>query len=397
MPTNLIHATVVTEDDCIEDSAVVIDEQGAIAAVDPDCLPQGRMYDCRGGLLMPGIIDLHSDHVETVIEARPGVFFPVEVALPQIDTINAAAGITTAFHAVSFTARGNLLRRIDNAKRLTHLLHDLDRHGSIEHRVHCRYEVTQPDALPAIEAAVEQGHADLVSIMDHSPGQGQFKSMEAFVAYYSAHHRMTPEEAEAFGLEAQRLAREATDGVRDLLDVCHARGVTTASHDDDSAERVNLFRDLGVRICEFPINLEAAHCATRFGMPTVLGAPNILRGGSQSGSMRALDGILAEVCDCLCSDYAPWTILQAVLALPELTTCSLPEAVALATSHPAAAVALDDRGRVAPGLRADLVLVDRSGEQPAVRSVWCAGEQVYQQRVKRQGAPRRAPAVGAGA
>ena len=161
-----------------------------------------------------------------------------------------------------------------------------------------------------IEDLIKDGIATLVSVMDHSPGQGQFRSIESFVNYYTKNHGITREEAVAFG-EAKQSQRQA--GHKRALELCamaSEHGVKVASHDDDSLDRVIAVQETGATISEFPINLETTTAAHERGMHTILGAPNILRGGSQSGNMRALDAVLAGACDCLCADYAPAAMLQ---------------------------------------------------------------------------------------
>jgi alpha-D-ribose 1-methylphosphonate 5-triphosphate diphosphatase len=165
--------------------------------------------------------------------------------------------------------------------------------------------------------------------------------------------------------------------MEDLAMAAHAANISVASHDDDSAERIETMREIKADISEFPITPEAAKAAKDAGMWTIFGAPNILRGRSQSGSMKAIDAIHADLADCLCADYAPASLLVSVFRIPELSDLDLTAAIRLVTVNPAKAARLDDRGEIAVGKRADLIAVDVPGGLPQVTDVWCGGDRVY--------------------
>jgi alpha-D-ribose 1-methylphosphonate 5-triphosphate diphosphatase len=190
-------------------------------------------------------------------------------------------------------------------------------------------------------------------------------------------HAMSREQAE----EAAQAKTRAKDGavarVEALLSHAQGLGIPTASHDDDSIQRIATMRNLGVAMSEFPITLDTARAAVSCGLPTILGAPNVLRGQSQSGSMRAIDAIRAGVASCLCSDYQPSALIAAAYTVAAQTDLTLPQAVALVTLNPAQACGLSDRGRIAPGLRADLVAVAQVGTQPLISHTWSAGRLVF--------------------
>jgi alpha-D-ribose 1-methylphosphonate 5-triphosphate diphosphatase len=190
-------------------------------------------------------------------------------------------------------------------------------------------------------------------------------------------HGMSREQAE----EAAQSKVDALDGAigRVELLLAHARrhGIPTASHDDDSVHRIAAMRALGVAMSEFPITLDTAQAAVSCGLPTILGAPNVLRGQSQSGSMRAIDAIRAGVASCLCSDYQPSTLIAAAFAAARQAGLTLSQAAALVSANPALACGLTDRGRIQAGLRADLIAVQTVGEQPLVTHTWSAGRLVF--------------------
>lgn len=375
----LTGARVVLKTEVIEDAAILI-EDDVIAAINPGSGNGAEVIDLRGQTLIPGMIDLHCDALEKEVEPRPNVHFPLDFASAQADKRNAAAGVTTVFHALSFANEELGVRNNAFAASVARAVHAWNPHGLIDNRVHCRYEVTDPTAPEVLLELMEADEMHLLSVMDHSPGQGQFKDIAAFRDYLSRTYKKS--ETELDSLVANKLAQAegAMDRIRTLVDAAKARNIHVASHDDDTPEKVETLHRLGVGISEFPINLESARAARERGMSTVFGAPNILRGKSQSGAVRALDAVLAGVADCLCADYHPATLIVAVFRLPELAGISLPEAVRLVTTNPAHAAGLDDRGEIAVGRRADLVSVAHINGLAQTSRVFCAGKPVFEAR-----------------
>jgi alpha-D-ribose 1-methylphosphonate 5-triphosphate diphosphatase len=377
MPTTLLtNARIVLADDVLDNASLLI-EDDRIAAIDPAGARADHIVDLGGQTLLPGLIDLHCDAIEKEAEPRARVLFPLEFAVAQVDRRNAAAGITTPYHAVSFANREWGVRNNETAAEIIRALHAFRPHSLVDNRVHCRYEVTDPHAVPVLSDLMDAGMVGLLSVMDHSPGQGQFKTLDAYLEYMMGNHGMSREQAE----EAARAKTEARDGavgrVEHLLERARRNGVPTASHDDDSVHRIAAMRALGVAMSEFPITLDTAKAAVSCGLPTILGAPNVLRGQSQSGSMRAIDAIRAGVASCLCSDYQPSTLIAAAFVAARQASLSLPEAVALVATNPAKAAGLQDRGRIQAGLRADLAAVATIGSQVLVSHTWSAGRLVF--------------------
>ncbi|ARP80282.1 alpha-D-ribose 1-methylphosphonate 5-triphosphate diphosphatase [Bordetella genomosp. 8] len=377
MPTTLLtHARIVLADDVLENASLLI-EDDLIAAVDPDGARPDHVVDLRGHTLVPGLVDLHCDAIEKEAEPRSRVLFPLEFAVAQVDRRNAAAGITTPYHAVSFANREWGVRNNETAAQVIRMVHAFRQHSLVDNRVHCRYEVTDPHAVPVLSSLMDEGVVHLLSVMDHSPGQGQFKTLDAYLEYMMGNHGMSREQAEE-AAQAKTAAREGAVGrVEHLLERARLNGIPTASHDDDSVHRIAAMRALGVAMSEFPITLDTAKAAVSCGLPTILGAPNVLRGQSQSGSMRAIDAIRAGVASCLCSDYQPSTLIAAAFVAARQASLPLPRALALVTSNPADAAGLRDRGRIQAGLRADLTAVAMVGGQPLVSHTWSAGRQVF--------------------
>jgi alpha-D-ribose 1-methylphosphonate 5-triphosphate diphosphatase len=369
----LTHATVVFADEVRDDVAVLI-EGDTIAALDPASSAGATEMNLAGRTLMPGLVDLHCDAMEKEVEPRPGVHFPLDFACAQADKRNAAAGITTVYHALSFANHELGVRNNAFAAEIARAIHDWQPHALVDNRVHLRYELTDETAPPVLSALLDAGHAHLLSFMDHSPGQGQFRDVEAYRRYLAKTYKTDERELDDILERKAQAAKGALGRMEALAAQARSRGVAIASHDDDSPAKVATVCALGAVISEFPINLETAQAARAHGLATLFGAPNILRGKSQSGNMRALDAVLAGVADCLCGDYSPAALLPSVMRLPTLAGITLPAAIALVTRNPARAAGLIDRGEIAVGMRADLIAVKHLGGLPQAERVWSGGK-----------------------
>jgi alpha-D-ribose 1-methylphosphonate 5-triphosphate diphosphatase len=379
MKTCLTHARVVLTDEVLHDACVLIDN-GVISAIEPESCAGYEVIDLQGKWLMPGMIDLHCDALEKEVEPRPNVHFPLTFACAQADKRNAAAGITTVYHALSFAHDELGVRNNHFAAQIARAVHDWHPHGLVDNRVHCRYEITDETGLPILKELLAEQSMHLISMMDHTPGQGQFKDMAAYRDYLTRTYKKTADEVEVIVERKVEAASGAYTRMVELAQAAHGAGISVASHDDDSAERVATMSDIGADISEFPISLEAAKAAKAVGMSTIFGAPNIIRGKSQSGSMRAIDAIHEGVADCLCADYAPATLIMAVMSIPGLTDLDLPSTVRLVTANPARAAKLEDRGSIEVGKRADLIAVGEPGGLPQVTDAWVHGKPAYRAR-----------------
>lgn len=379
MKTYLTHARIALADAIIEDGSLLI-EDGKICAINPEVVNGARTVDLEHKLLMPGMIDLHCDALEKEVEPRPSVYFPLDFACAQADKRNAAAGITTVYHALSFAHEELGVRNNEFAAAVARAVNAWQPHALVDNRVHCRYEITDETGPAILRQLLAENAMHLISMMDHTPGQGQFKDMAAYRDYLSRTYKKTADEVTVIVERKLAAASGAFTRMQALAQAAHAAGVAVASHDDDCADRVETMRGIGAGISEFPISLEAARAAKNAGMSTVFGAPNILRGKSQSGSMKALEAIHEGLADCLCADYAPASLIVAVLRIPEVSDLDLAATIRLVTCNPAKAAGLDDRGEIALGQRADLIGVDKPAGLPQVSDVWCEGSLVYRAR-----------------
>ena len=377
MKTYLTHCRLITTNAVIDDAAVLI-EDGYIVAINPEFTNNVESISLNGQYLLPGLVDLHCDAIEKEIEPRPNAFFPMDFAIAQIDRNNAAVGITTPFHAISFAYEEFGLRNNEKAAQIVRSLHNYQPQALVNNRVHCRYEITDPTGLPILLNLLQSDDIHLISFMDHTPGQGQFKNVQAYQDYLARAYNKSATEVEAIALKKIDQGADALERVKTLISKALSLGVQVASHDDDTPERIASMQVLGIHLSEFPINLETAQAAKKAGLQTIFGAPNLLRGQSQSGSMKAIDAIKHQVGDILCADYSPASLLAAAFRIPELLGWSLPDAIALVTHNPAQAVNLSDRGEIATGKRADLIVVQCPHGFPQVTTTWVGGRMVYQ-------------------
>lgn len=377
MKTYLTHARIVLTNSIVKDGSLLI-EDGHISAINPESVSNAEVTDLDGSTLMPGMIDLHCDALEKEVEPRPNVHFPLNFACAQADKRNAAAGITTVYHALSFAHEELGVRNNEMAAQIARAVHEWQPHALVDNRVHCRYEITDESSLPILKQLLSEDAMHLVSMMDHTPGQGQFQDIAAYREYLTRTYKKTADEVTVIIERKLEAATGAFARMEELALAAHASGISVASHDDDSAERIKTMSGIGADISEFPISLEAAQAAKAAGMSTIFGAPNILRGKSQSGSIKAIDAIHAGVADCLCADYSPASLIVSIFHIAKSTELGLPAAIRLVTANPAKAARLDDRGEITTGKRADLIAVGMPGGLPQVTNVWSHGVNVYQ-------------------
>lgn len=372
------NARIVTAAEIIEGAVKLRD--GVIADITRGPLAAADV-DLDGAYLLPGLVELHTDHLESHFRPRPGVAWPAVGALLAHDAQIAAAGITTVFDALragTFDTEDGALRRGNGELGraiITARAKDMLR---ADHRIHLRCELPCADTFDTAEELVEGGLVDLLSVMDHTPGERQFVSLDKFREYYLGKNIMTADRLEVFITERRELNILHSDrNRRAIVNLALGNGIKLASHDDATLEHVAEAVADGVAISEFPTTEEAARAAHAHGLSVLMGAPNLVRGGSHSGNIPTLDVAKARCLDLMSSDYVPVSLLHAAFALPEKAPdISLPEAVNIVSRNPARVMGLDDRGEIALGKCADLIEVRQMDGFPVVRSVWRAGERV---------------------
>jgi alpha-D-ribose 1-methylphosphonate 5-triphosphate diphosphatase len=371
----LANGRVVTGGEIVRGSVFV--RGGRIASVDGGSHAGG--HDLEGDLLIPGLVELHTDNFERHLMPRPKVHWPELPALFGHDAEIAAAGITTVYDALGVGDADPDAMRGQDMTPVVQALERATKEGLLraEHRLHIRAELPAPNTLALFEPFHGHPLVGLISLMDHTPGQRQWENVEQARIYYCGKKGWSDEKFERSVRDARELQdRYARPHREYFVDYARQRGIALASHDDTKPEHVAQAHGEGVAISEFPTRVEAASAARARGMSIVMGAPNVVRGGSHSGNVAAVDLARRGLLDSLSSDYVPASLLMAAFRLVREAAFDVPRAVATVTLNPAQAAGLDDRGAIAPGLRADLVQVRQVGEQPVVRAVWRQGLRV---------------------
>ena len=375
----IINAKVVTPDEILEDASVSVTD-GLISHIS-----QGReatcstVIDAQGQYLLPGFIDLHCDAVEKGIEPRPRTFFPADIALAELDKTLASCGVTTMYHSLSFAEQEIGIRSNQMASSVLRKVNEMKNNFRVKTRVHTRFEITDKRAVPILKELIEENQVNLFSFMDHSPGQGQFKTITSFKNYYGCVYKKSDAELDEL-IEKKLQARQGTaqQDIDELLNLCREKQIAIASHDDDSAEKIAWLKDQDIGLSEFPVNMETAKAASEQGVQTLLGSPNVFRGASQSKNLNAREAISLGYGDILCSDYAPLTLVHAVFIMRSLKLKTLPEAVQMTSLNPARAVGIDAQtGSIELGKDADLVLVGNGGDFPRITRTFVKGREVF--------------------
>jgi alpha-D-ribose 1-methylphosphonate 5-triphosphate diphosphatase len=336
--------------------------------------------DFAGDYLIPGLVELHTDQLEAHYRPRPGVFWNPMAAIQAHDAQLASSGITTVFDALRIGSDVEMPGMADHVDVMLGAIQKATAEERLraDHKVHLRCELPAHDVVEHFERFYRLPIVRLASVMDHTPGQRQYQTMEKFWEYYKERMHFSDEEMHAFiANKHEEQARYSDKHRRAILTLGTAAGIVFASHDDATSAHVGESAGDGVRIAEFPTTLVAAELSHKAGLAVLMGAPNVVRGGSHSGNVSAAELARAGVLDVLSSDYIPFALLQAAFILPQqVPEVSLPAAVAMVTRTPAGAAGLDDRGELAVGKRADLVRVRMIGDTPVVKGVWRQGERV---------------------
>jgi len=334
--------------------------------------------DLNGDYVIPGVVDVHTDNLERQVQPRSLARWPSRSAMVAHDAQCAAAGVTTVLDALCLGDLGFDKERIKTFQDGVIDLDALTEAGLLksDHFLHLRCEVPAADVLDLLDPVADHPLVRMISLMDHSPGVGQYADMD----FYRKLRRQggldeATVERRIQEMQAQR-ARLRNPNRKALLDRVRGTTIALASHDDRTEEEILENAADGIRISEFPVSMEAATAAKRAGMQVIAGAPNIVRGGSHSGNVAAADLVRAGAVDAFASDYVPPSLVEAAVQCARDEGITLPAAIAMISDHPARMSGLPDRGRLEPGLRADVIRVHLHGTLPIVRQVWRAGERV---------------------
>jgi alpha-D-ribose 1-methylphosphonate 5-triphosphate diphosphatase len=377
----LANARLVLADEVIERGFVVA-EDGVIVAFGSGPAPAAvHAEDVGGDLVIPGLVELHTDHIEAHYMPRPKVHWDPMSAVVSYDGQLAVCGITTVLDSLRVWREDGV---DDVAGEATLLADAIARARTadmlrIEHYLHLRCEVPMPDVLAEARALIGRDEVRLLSLMDHTPGQRQFRDEKKLRDYYRGKAGgLTDAELDVmFAKRHEQAALHAERNYRDLVALARAHGTPLASHDDTTSGHVAQSIGERVAIAEFPTTVEAAAALHAGGVRVLVGAPNLVRGGSHSGNVATAALARIGVLDVLSSDYVPASLLMGALCLPDAVPgIRLAAALRTVTKTPAEAVGLTDRGEIAPGKRADLVRLRVVEGVPVVRAVWSAGRRV---------------------
>ncbi|MEP9372320.1 alpha-D-ribose 1-methylphosphonate 5-triphosphate diphosphatase [Mesorhizobium sp. KR1-2] len=374
--TTLTNARIVLADEIVDGSVLIRD--GKIADISAGTTRAGE--DMEGDYVIPGLVELHTDHLEGHYAPRPKVRWNPIASVLAHDAQIATAGITTVLDALRVGLDIDSDITAVDMRKLADAIEDSVRNDRLraDHFIHLRCEVSAPDCQSGFELFRGDERVRLASLMDHAPGQRQFASFEAYAVYYMGKMKMTEEQFRAYC--EKRMAQSAANSAPNreaIAAACQERGIVLASHDDATTAHVDEAIAQGIRVAEFPTTLEAARASKQAGLGVLMGAPNVMRGGSHSGNVSARELAENGLLDILSSDYIPFSLIQSAFFLGEVVDAiSLPQAVAMVSKTPAEAVGLTDRGVIEAGRRADLVRVRVDEHVPVVRTVWREGRRV---------------------
>ncbi|AXO16361.1 alpha-D-ribose 1-methylphosphonate 5-triphosphate diphosphatase [Thalassospira indica] len=372
------NAKLVLANEVIDGAVQVKDGKISDISDRPSNLPGAE--DMGGDYLMPGLVELHTDNLDKHLTPRPKTRWPATAAVVAHDNQVASAGITTVFDAVSIgdvnEGSERIVRLIESVNALEHALENALLRA--DHKLHLRCETSFPGMVEALGQLIDLPLVSMLSVMDHTPGQRQFVSLDAYYTYYQGKYGLNDEEMRKFIATRRRDAELYSEKHRrHVVEQAHAKGLALASHDDATAEHVAEAVADKMTVAEFPTTLEAAKASHEGGLGVMMGGPNLVRGGSHSGNVAAGELAKQGYLDIISSDYVPHSLLHGAMKLfDEFEGYDLPRAIRTVSLNPATQVGLDDRGEIAVGKRGDLIRVHHSPHHPIVRGVWREGVRV---------------------
>ncbi|WP_171131685.1 MULTISPECIES: alpha-D-ribose 1-methylphosphonate 5-triphosphate diphosphatase [unclassified Ruegeria] len=373
----LANATLILPDEMVTGSLRISGE--TIAEVDTGAAVPSGAVDCEGDFLCPGLVELHTDNLERHIQPRPGVDWPHASAIIAHDAELASTGITTVFDAMRVGSIPSGARKyLKYARGLSQELWQLRKQDAlkISHFLHLRAEVCSETLIEELEEFDQDDRVGLVSIMDHTPGQRQFRDLTKLEAYMKGKYAMDDDTFMQHVAQLRTL-RDRHGDAHEVETVKAARrfGAVLASHDDTTEDQVRVSAGHGIRLAEFPTTVEAAKACHTHGIKVMMGAPNVIRGGSHSGNVSARELAELDHLDIMSSDYVPSALLLSAVMLGQLWG-DMPRGIRTVTQTPAQAVGLEDRGALQAGARADLLRFRLRSDVPALSAVWARGQRV---------------------
>ncbi|MCG8483380.1 MAG: phosphonate metabolism protein PhnM [Clostridia bacterium] len=374
---------IVTEDSIITGYDLVIENDNIkqiIKRNEMDAYKDYEMVDANGGYITPGFIDIHADYIEHMAAPRPTSLMDFDLSIRECEKQLIAHGITTMFHSLSLYKSSefgnNPVRTPENVCKFMDLIDKT--HTSkhlIRHRFHVRFEIDNLEQIDNLKHYINADKVHLVSLMDHTPGQGQYRNLEIYRETLKGYSDLSDTQIDEIIENSQNKEKMTIEMIKEIADLVKEKNIAFASHDDDSIEKLDLVKSLGATISEFPITLEVAKEAKKRGMYALAGAPNVLMGGSHSGNLSAAVAVEHDSVDILCSDYYPAALLHAIFKLHEDYGHDLSDMFKLVTLNPAKAVKMDDSiGSIKENKKADILIIEKIDDSyPVITSVFVDG------------------------
>lgn len=371
----IINSSVITATEILEDYAVVINGdtiEKLLPMNEVNTEDYDNIINAKGGYVTAGFIDIHSDYIEGIIAPRPTTIMDFNIGIKESERILSSHGITTMFHSLSIYKEDLFghkpVRQPDNVNKLIHAIHRThsEKH-LIRHRMHARFELDSVEMMDTIKEHIEEDRIHLLSFMDHTPGQGQYRDIEKYRHTMKGYKDLSDDEINEQIEFKKELSRLSVEEMGNMSELARSKGIAIASHDDDATEKIDFNESLNTSISEFPITMEVAKYAHGKGMYTLAGAPNIMLGGSHSGNLNAKDAIMEGCISILCSDYYPPAMLHSVFKLHKEADYSLVDGFNLITLNPAKAVQMDDEiGSIETGKKADINIIRLFDDYPTI-------------------------------
>lgn len=381
----IYNGKIVTPDSIIKGAIYIVDGKidKIVSEESTNLTNDYKNLNANDNWILPGIIDCHSDAVELELQPRPTSLFSMDIAFSELEKKLVLAGITTMYHSLSISKKvfgeekiRKYYRTEKGVDELSKWIYKNKENSIINHKLHIRYEIDNPEGIVQLKEMIKDGKVDLFSIMDHTPGQGQFRNLEKYKKVIAAYRNCSEEEAEKFIEESAKNDRMAIEDIEDIIKFARTHNIPVASHDDDLIEKIDLIKPWDVKISEFPITLEVAKYAKKEGLYTVMGAPNILLGGSHSGNLSAEDAIISDAVDILCSDYYPASLLHSIFYMKKKGSC-IKKMIKLTSLNPAKALNLENiTGSLENGKNADILIVEENGGLPLLKNVFSSGKMI---------------------
>lgn len=342
---------------------------------------QMEVVDADGGYISPGFIDIHSDYIEHMAAPRPTSLMSFDLSLRETEKQLISHGITTMFHSLSLFKGSDYeykpIREPENVRKFMDLIDEThNRKHLVRHRFHARFEIDNVQEMENLKNYISENKVHLVSFMDHTPGQGQYRHLEIYRNTVKSYNNISDASIDVLIHKHQTKEKLTIEDIKEIAQLAHDHHIAVASHDDDSLEKLDLVHSFGTTISEFPITLDVAQRAQELGMHTIAGAPNVLLGGSHSGNLGAAEAIQNQSIDILCSDYYPAAMLHAIFELVEKYGMDLVDMMKLVTMNPAKAVKMDGEiGSIREGKKADLLIIEKiTDDFPVITSVFVDGK-----------------------